>query len=188
MLVLKRNLRLSLVINGENRDKNHMSWFSKVIYGSLWLLTERTWDKKHKCWFSKEIYGYLWLLTERTGIKIIWVGSPKLFTVLFGYSTDGSGIKIIWVCSQKIINGSLWLFTEGIGIKIIVFGYQELNYWCAAVFAEIRCLVSSLISSFTDSWCFFCKILDFFWIFLPRKGDFNKREERAMIFSKEPLT
>ena len=74
-------------------DKNHMSWFSKVIQGSLWLLTERTWDKKHKCWFSKEIYGSLWLLRERTGIKIISIGSPKLFTVLFGYSTDGSGIK-----------------------------------------------------------------------------------------------
>ena len=163
-MVLKRNFRFSMVINGENRDK------------------------KHKCWFSKEIYGYLWLLTERTGIKIIWVGSPKLFTVLFGYSTDGSWIKIIWVCSQKIINGSLWLFTEGFGIKIIVFGYQELNYWCAAVSAENWFSVSSLISSITDSWCFFWKILDFFWIFWPKKGDFDHREEGAIIFSKEPLS
>ena len=155
--------------------------FSLDIYG-------RIRDKKHKGWFSKEIYGSLWLSTERTGIKIISIGSPKLFTVLFGYSTDGSGIKIIWVCSQKIIKGSLWLFTEGFGIKIIVFGYQELNYWCAAVLAENWFLVSSLISSFTDSWCFFCKILDFFWIFLPKKGDFNQREEGAIIFSKEPLS
>ena len=156
--------------------------FSLDIYG-------RIRDKKHKGWFSKEIYGSLWLSTERTGIKIIWVGSPKLFTVLFGYSTDGSGIKIIWVCSQKIINGSLWLFTEGFGIEIIVFGYQELNYWFAAVLAENRFLVSSLISSFTDSWCFFLQNLGLFLdFFLPKKGDFNQREEGAIIFSKEPLS
>jgi len=145
-LVLQSYLRFSLVINGENRDENHMSWFSKVIYGSLWLLTERTQDKKHKCWFSKEIYGYLWLLTERTGIKIIWV------------------------CSQKIINGSLWLFTEGFGIEIIVFGYQELNYWFAAVLAENRFLVSSLISSFMDSWSFFfAKSWTFFGFFCQKR-------------------
>ena len=121
-------------------------------------------DKKHTCWFSKEIYSFPWILPERSGIKIIWIGSPKLFAVIFGYSTDGSGIKIILI------------------------GYQELNYWFSAVLAENRFLVSSLISSFTDSWCFFCKILDFFWIFLPKKGDFNQREEGAIILSKEPLS
>ena len=159
-MVIKSYLRFSLDIYGRIRDKKHKGWFSKVFYGSLWLLT------------------------ERTGIKIIWVGSPKLFTVLFGYSTDGSGIKIIWVCSQKIINGSLWLFTEGFGIEIIVFGYQELNYWFAAVLAEHRFLVSSLISSFTDSWCFFCKILDFFWIFLPKRVISIKGKKEPWFFKR----
>ena len=211
-MVIKSYLRFSLDIYGRIRDKKHKGWFSKVFYGSLWLLTERTgikiiWVGSPKLFTV--LFGYqrrepgikiIWVGSPKKftvlfgyqqrepGIKIIWVGSPKLFTVLFGYSTDGSGIKIIWVGSQKIIIGSLWLFKEGFGIKITVFGYQELTYWFAAVLAENWCLVSSLISSFTDSWCFFCKILDFFWIFLPRKGDFNKREERAMIFSKEPLT
>ena len=117
-------------------------------------------------------------------IKIIWVGSPKLFTVLFGYSTDGSGIKIIWVCSQKIINGSLWLFTEGFGIKIIVFGYQELTYWFAAVLAENWCLVSSLISSFTDSWCFFLQNLGLFLDFFAKKGWFHWKGRRSHNFFK----
>ena len=165
-----------------------MSWFSKVIYSSLWIFTDGYGIKNIRVGSQNKftvLFGYR---QREPGIKVIWVGSPKLFTVLFGYSTDGSGIKIIWVCSQKIINGSLWIFTEGFGIKIIVLGYQELNYWCAAVLPENRCLVSSLISSFTDSWCFFCKILDFFGIFLPKKGDFDQREEGAIIFSKEPLS
>ena len=192
-MVIKSYLRFSLDIYGRIRDKKHKGWFSKEIYGSLWLSTERTgikiiWVGSPKLftvlfgYLRREpgiknisvgsqkkftvIFGY-W--RREPGIKIIWVGSPKLFTVLFGYSTDGSGIKIIWVCSQKIIKGSLWLFTEGFGIKIIVFGYQELNYWCAAVLAENWFLVSSLISSFTDSWCFFAKSWTFFGFFCQRR-------------------
>ena len=62
-------------------------------------------------------------------------------------------------------------------ITDVLLYYLKIGVWLVPSFPLLRI-----------AGVFFCKILDFFWIFLPKKGDFIEREEGAIIFSKEPLS